>query len=60
MTEGLASDIRSALVADAAAQKLFTSLAPSHRQEYLRWVEEAKKPDTRARRIAAMLERLKA
>ncbi len=30
----------------------FAALAPSHRKEYVRWVEEAKKPETRANRVA--------
>src|SRR5215207_6053822 len=29
----------------------FSGLAPSHRKEWVRWVEEAKKPETRAARI---------
>jgi hypothetical protein len=29
----------------------FAALAPSHRKEFVRWVEEAKKPETRATRI---------
>jgi len=26
--------------------------SPSHRKEYVRWIEEAKKPETRAARVA--------
>lgn len=32
--------------------KQFAALAYSHRKEYVRWIEEAKKPETRARRIS--------
>jgi hypothetical protein len=35
--------------ADASAA--FAALAPSHRKEYVRWITEAKRPETRAKRI---------
>ncbi|MCC6462577.1 MAG: YdeI/OmpD-associated family protein [Saprospiraceae bacterium] len=41
-----------------AAKAFFEQLAPSHRKEYLRWIEEAKRPETRARRVQQTLERL--
>ena len=31
----------------------------THRREYVEWVEEAKRADTRARRIAATVERVR-
>jgi hypothetical protein len=45
----LPADLDAAL--DEAARAHFHSLAPSHRKEWVRWVEEAKKPETRAARI---------
>lgn len=36
----------------------FSRLAPSHRKEYLKWIIEAKKPETRAARIAKALKML--
>jgi hypothetical protein len=45
-------DLAAALAADPAVAASFEQLAPSHRKEYVRWVTEAKKPDTRATRIA--------
>jgi hypothetical protein len=36
---------------DDRARANFDGLAFSHRKEWVRWVEEAKKPDTRAARI---------
>ncbi len=36
------------------------ALPPSHRAEYLKWIDEAKRDTTRARRIKAMVERLAA
>ncbi|HVX24562.1 MAG TPA: YdeI/OmpD-associated family protein [Candidatus Saccharimonadales bacterium] len=38
----------------------FEGLAYTHRKEYVRWVEEAKKPETRANRIQKMCEMLAA
>ncbi len=40
------------------AKLRFDSLPKSHKKEYLAWVLEAKKPDTRARRVESMVERL--
>jgi hypothetical protein len=41
-----------AALADAGATDAFSSLAPSHRKEYVRWITEAKKAETRAKRVA--------
>ena len=45
----LPEDLAAAL--DDGARAFFEGLAPSHRKEWVRWVEEAKKPETRATRI---------
>ena len=45
----LPEDLAAALDEDARA--FFDGLAPSHRKEWVRWVEEAKKPETRATRV---------
>src|SRR5215204_2537694 len=42
-------DLASAM--DDAARTAFEGLAYSHRKEWVRWVEEAKKPETRTARI---------
>lgn len=42
---------------DAAA--LFEALPPSHQREYVQWISEAKKPETRHRRAAKTLEMLR-
>ncbi|MGV9827226.1 MULTISPECIES: DUF1905 domain-containing protein [unclassified Gordonia (in: high G+C Gram-positive bacteria)] len=47
-----------ALDADPAAKKAFAALAPSRRKEMVRSVADAKKDDTRARRVAAALAQL--
>jgi ribosomal 50S subunit-recycling heat shock protein len=53
------ADLRSALSADATAEAAFAKLSYTHRREYVEWVEEAKRPDTRARRIQATVERVR-
>src|SRR3954453_14027962 len=45
----LPDDLDAAL--DDDARPFFHSLAASHRKEWVRWVEEAKKPETRATRV---------
>jgi hypothetical protein len=47
-----------ALDADPAARAAFDGLAPSHRKEFARWVAEAKRDETRDRRIVQALEML--
>ena len=36
----------------------FSSLPPSHKKEYIKWIEEAKKDETRNNRIAKAIEML--
>jgi hypothetical protein len=48
-----------ALADDAAAKAGFDGLAYTHRKEYARWIGEAKKEETRERRVAKALERLR-
>lgn len=45
------ADLAAALAANPAAQKVFSTLPPSHRREYIEWVVEAKRDKTRVRRI---------
>jgi hypothetical protein len=54
----LPEDLATAL--DDAARAHFDGLAPSHKKEWVRWVEEAKKPETRAARIEKTVESLRA
>ena len=49
-------DFAQALAANHAAQATFDAFAPSHRREYLEWITEAKREETRAKRIAQALE----
>jgi hypothetical protein len=49
-----------ALAADDAARAAFERLAYTHRKEYARWVAEAKRDETRERRVAKTIEELRA
>jgi Bacteriocin-protection, YdeI or OmpD-Associated/Domain of unknown function (DUF1905) len=51
-------DLREALAEEPSAKKAFAALSFTHRREYVEWVEEAKRPETRARRIAGTVERV--
>ena len=42
-----------------AAKAAFAKLSFTHQREYVEWVEEAKRPETRARRIAGTVERVR-
>lgn len=48
-------DLAAALAAVPGAREAFDALAPSHRKEHVRAVLEAKKPETRERRVAACM-----
>jgi Bacteriocin-protection, YdeI or OmpD-Associated/Domain of unknown function (DUF1905) len=52
------ADLAEALAEDAAAKTTFDALAFTHRKEWVRWVEEAKKAETRATRLAKTVEAL--
>lgn len=49
-------DLRAALAAEPKAVATFEAFPPSCRREYVEWVVEAKRPETRARRIAQAVE----
>ncbi|MEV4054486.1 YdeI/OmpD-associated family protein [Amycolatopsis sp. NPDC049688] len=38
----------------------FEALPPSHRREYVQWVAEAKRPETRVSRVEKTIARLRA
>jgi hypothetical protein len=52
--------LQRALDADPEAKATFDALAFTHRKEYAQWVAEAKKDETRDRRVAETVDRLKA
>jgi uncharacterized protein YdeI (YjbR/CyaY-like superfamily) len=52
-------DLAQALAADRAARDNFAALSFTHRKEWVRWVEEAKRPETRTARIAKTFESMR-
>ena len=46
------ADLRAALAGNARAETTFAALPPSGRRDYVDWLLEAKRPETRARRLA--------
>ncbi len=52
--------LAAALAGDAQARAAFEGLAFTHRKEYARWVAEAKREETRDRRVEQALEMIKA
>lgn len=54
----LPAELRSALDRSPAARARFDELPPSHRREYVAWVREARRSDTRERRAAQTVMRL--
>ena len=52
--------LAAALDADPAAKAAFDGLAFTHRKEYARWIEEAKRDETRERRVAQAVEMIRA
>jgi Bacteriocin-protection, YdeI or OmpD-Associated len=53
-------DLAQALAKSDAARALWATMAPSHRKEYVGWIEEAKRADTRARRVDKAVEMMAA
>jgi len=53
-------DFAEALEANPAARATLHALAPSHRRDYLEWITEAKRSETRTKRIAQAVEQLAA
>ncbi|HEX2820295.1 MAG TPA: YdeI/OmpD-associated family protein [Streptosporangiaceae bacterium] len=51
--------LTAALARDDVARAAFGALSYTHRKEWVRWVEEAKKADTRATRVAKTVESLR-
>lgn len=54
------TDLLAALASDLDAKRAFSDMSFTHQREYVTWVEEAKRPETRARRIASTVERARA
>jgi uncharacterized protein YdeI (YjbR/CyaY-like superfamily) len=52
--------IRRALAKHPVARRNFLALAPSYRRDYIRWITEAKKEETRTRRLKKAIRMLEA
>jgi hypothetical protein len=59
-TDKVPPDLAKAIGKSAATKAAWAALAPSHKREHVKHVIEAKKPETRAKRIASTLELLRA
>jgi len=57
-SEALAPDVSKALAAAPDAKDFFDSLASFYRKNFIRWIESAKRPQTRATRIDEMIKAL--
>ena len=55
-TIAVPQDFAAALAADPAAGQFWDGLAPSHRYEYLQWITEAKRDETRVKRLGQALQ----
>ena len=55
---GIPPELQEAFDAHPEARAAFEKLAPSHRREHARSVAEAKRPETRAKRVDAVLRAL--
>lgn len=53
------ADLAAALAEEPAAAQAWEKLAYTHQKEWARSVEDAKKPETRARRVAAAIDALR-
>ena len=52
------SVLEKAFVKHKQAKEIFSSLAPSHQNEYVVWIEGAKKEETKLRRLDSVIEKL--
>ena len=59
-SESLSTDVADALDAEPQAKAFFESLATFYRNTYIKWIESAKRSETRAARIKEMIELLRA
>jgi hypothetical protein len=53
------ADMREVLDRDPAAAAFFDTLSYTHRREYVQWIDGARRPQTRANRIAKAVEMLR-
>ena len=51
-------DLAAALKKNAQARATFDGFSPSHKKEYIEWIVEAKRDETRQRRLSQAIEML--
>jgi hypothetical protein len=56
----LSADVAAALDAEPQAKQFFEALASFYRNSYIKWIESAKRSETRNARLAKMIDLLKA
>lgn len=59
-TVAVPPDLRSMLAKTPVAFEAFEGLSYTRRKEHVRWIEEAKRPETRTRRLEELIRRLTA
>ncbi len=52
--------VKKALAGNATAKAVIEKMSPSHRDEYAKWILEAKKKETTRRRIEQLISKLQA
>ena len=60
MDSSVPNDVAEALSTNPVAEAAFAKMPPSHRKRWIDHIAEAKKADTRASRIAKMVDRIAA
>jgi hypothetical protein len=55
----MGDDVERALAAEPSARRFFEALPTFYRKNYMRWVDSAKRPETRAKRVQEMVGLLK-
>jgi Bacteriocin-protection, YdeI or OmpD-Associated len=58
VTEKAPADLEAAMIARPPARDRFLEMPPSHRKEHVTFIEDAKRPETRAKRIEKTVEAL--
>lgn len=51
-------DVQEALGAEPGLEEIFSQLSFTHQKEFVRWVEAAKRPETRRKRIVQLVQQL--
>jgi uncharacterized protein YdeI (YjbR/CyaY-like superfamily) len=52
-------DLAAAFAAEPSVQAFFDQLSFTHRKEWVRWIEDAKKPETRLTRLTKSIDELR-